>query len=1251
MPDQIKELIRRDIGVKVEGVVKVFDQASLASEIREYVVTDKIEEEFKRIVDTFTSVSDTLRRGGRSRDICGVWVSGFFGSGKSHFAKVLGYLLQNDNFNDGSGETCIDAFEKHLSDSPKARDIRLRLAEIRKTTSCKTVAFEIRSKQSLNNPNSVGEILLGEFYRSIGYSENFIIARLERRLDRGGKLNKLKEVFESKFGVAWASPEGRDDLATVRRRLAKVLPEASPVDFPTEDEALTGLDDAFAHTNINAEGIADELVAWVDDQKLTGGRVQHLIFIIDEMGTFIGDSNDKIGELNSLAEMIGNKGKGKVWLICTSQQDLEKVVDRTNFQPALVGRLNARFELKPHLISDGINKVISERILKKHPAREATLIELFSKNEGALAQLSDLKASRSLGLLSERAFVDSYPFLPHQIQLAQDIGEALSGFRISGGVRSMISVIMEALQKLGTQPVGQLASFDQVFDALENDLYSQEYLGASGVKAIYDADTRVPQPTPIPPARVLKVLYLIQRVTFVPRVAENIAKLLVTSISAEVPVLRQQVEETLSALQQAGYVARDEATGEWKFLNEKERTVEQAIQEMVRPGSSRSISLTVARQQSIDLIKSGVIAKKNLNNYAVLFGATRTPFPFGVLLDGEAVDTGPELEVSFISPLSPGRKQSIEDLKRENQAAGAKGRKLWWVSDAPSNLEARLKRYQALLNVTSDKRFTDDPSKDTADALAEKRKERDDLAGVLTKELQSTFRCGTLYYSGREVTLDRASDLISELQKAIAQQIPNIYPRFEVADKPVDFAKQLKSLLNPSQTSLHQVAPELGIFDTQGSLNKESTLVSTVLEVIQDLQSEGIDSTGLRLLEDRDAKGFKGFARAPFAWPSETVRLALAACFRAGAIFLERPSASGPAALYDYKEALDDFTKIKTFEKTTFRLAEATLTVEQIKNASKELIGLGVSGTPESGNALAAAIRALGTKLLEAVRDAKVRAEGGLPLGDSILQAEEVLKEPATLKDPTKTVTSFLQAVGGWSEVKKALDELKVFLDANRHKEFESAQKLVSLVRNHPLPSGARDADALVQSLADFDTIVAARAVVPRWADVRAARDRIFEAYAAAYRAAYTHAQLSTADALAAIQSGAAYTSAPADRRDSVVNPVFGPAGACHFPEVDLSTLSQLLIATGRTSLSSLAQATKALPVHIAEVEAALRALKSPPPPKPQPKPDQKTYTWHPSASLAGRHFSSENEVDAALREVAEDLKARIRQGYTIDIP
>ena len=784
----VRNIIKRDIGVKVEGVVKVFDRSTLASEIREYVVTDKIEDELKRIFDTFTYVSEAQRRGGATRDVMGIWISGFFGSGKSHFAKVLGYLLQNDILDESSEERCIDAFIKHLSDSPRGKDIRLRLGEVRLKTQVRTIAFEIRSRQPLGRLATVGEILLSEFYRDLGYSENISIGRLEQRLQKRGLLPHLEEEFEKSFGVLWRTKDGREDLTTVRRRLAKLLPVIDPTSFPDEHAAKTGINDLITLDKLTPEGIADELVAWVDAQKPPGGRVQHLVVVIDEMGTFIGDSNERISELNSLAEMIGNKGKGKVWLIVTSQQDLEKVVDRTNFQPALVGRLNARFELKPHLISDEINKVVSERILKKHPSEEAGLRNLYKTHEGPIAQLADLKASRHLGNVSERAFVDAYPLLPHQIRLAQDIFEALSGFRISGGVRSMITVVMEVIQELADDPLGVIASFDQVFDAVENDLLSQEYLGASGVRAIYESDERVPG-TPVEASRVLKVLWLLQRVTWVPRVPETLAKLLVGDLTTDIPPFRDKVEKTLAALQEAGYVARDEATGEWKFLNERERTIEQAVQEMVRPGGPKSIGIAAVRRTVLQMCKDDVVTKKKLSNFTVTYGVTKVPFSYGVRLDCEAVETGPEIEVRFTSPLMSGRKQEMEEIRRQNQSTGAKGKVAWWVADVPDDLEARFKRYEALVKITSDKRFTEDSSKDTQDALSEKRKERDELKTALAKDLERAFLGGTLFYGGQEINLEDVSDLKDPITAALQTIIPNVYPRFGIADRSFDFAR------------------------------------------------------------------------------------------------------------------------------------------------------------------------------------------------------------------------------------------------------------------------------------------------------------------------------------------------------------------------------------------------------------------------------------------------------------------------------
>ena len=274
---------------------------------------------------------------------------------------------------------------------------------------------------------------------------------------------------------------------------------------------------------------------------------------------------------------------------------------------------------------------------------------------------------------------------------------------------------------------------------------------------------------------------------------------------------------------------------------------------------------------------------------------------------------------------------------------------MWWVAEAPGALEARLKRYEALAKVTGDKRFVDDASSDTQDALSEKRKERDELRGALGRDIERGFLHGTLFYGGQEIELEGDCDFKGLVSNALTAVIPNIFTRFAIADKPYDFGKQLKALLNPTTANLAAVAPDLDLFDTQGSLQRDSALVSQALEVLRDTEDEGGETTGAALLDAKDANGFKGFCRAPFGWPNELIRLVLAACFRAGAIYLERQSGAGPARLYDYNGSDDYFLKVNTFKKVFLRVAETSLSVEQIKQASKALIGFGVNGCTRVG--------------------------------------------------------------------------------------------------------------------------------------------------------------------------------------------------------------------------------------------------------------------------------------------------------------
>jgi hypothetical protein len=573
-----------------------------------------------------------------------------------------------------------------------------------------------------------------------------------------------------------------------------------------------------------------------------------------------------------------------------------------------------------------------------------------------------------------------------------------------------------------------------------------------------------------------------------------------------------------------------------------------------------------------------------------------------------------------------------------------KGGKLWWVSAAPDTLEARLKRYEALVKVTSDKRFVDDSSADTQDALSEKRKERDELRTALVRDLDKAFLAGTMFYGGWEVELEGPGDLKEPVSKALTSIIPNAYPRFSVADRTYDFAKQLKALLNPSTASLHAVAPELDLFDTQNSLQRESALVAQVLEVLHDLEDESVEATGAILVDSKDRKGFRGFSRVPFGWPDELVRLVLAACFRAGAIYLERQSGTGPAPSYDYRGSDEIFAKVNTFKKTLFRVAETSLSVDQIKEANKALIALGVTGVPESGNAIAGAIRDLGAKLKTRLEGATLREQQGLPIPDSVLGGESALTEPMTAKDPTAAVTAFLGAVDHWKALLQGLDALQAFLDANRHKDFETSRKLAALVDSHPVPESHPKAQVLSQAREDMDAIIAEKAVISRWADYREAYDLASGAYRAAYLQAYDRVGSEAETTVAAIKGGSVYLDAPKGMRDTVVDIVFGSGRACDYPAIQLSSVSSLLEAASRRSLTALEQALVALPGYRAQVEAELRRLVTPPPP-----PDEKVYEWHPGG-LLGRQFRTESDVDAVLDSVADEIKSRIRDGYTVII-
>ena len=191
---------------------------------------------------------------------------------------------------------------------------------------------------------------------------------------------------------------------------------------------------------------------------------------------------------------------------------------------------------------------------------------------------------------------------------------------------------------------------------------------------------------------------------------------------------------------------------------------------------------------------------------------------------------------------------------------------------------------------------------------------------------------------------------------------------------------------------------------------------------------------------------------------------------------------------------------------------------------------------------------------------------------------------------------------------------------------------------------------AISQACKDMDAIIAGKAVVERWVDYRSAFDQAYGAYREVYQQAHDQIGRDVEETVAEIRGGEAYTQAPNDQRESVVEAVFGPGGVCHYPQISIASVAHLIEAAGRSSLTSLSQAGVALPGYRAQVEADLRRLAAPP-----ARRHEKVFEWRPNNAFAGRRFVTEQEIEdafqqaaKALEESAEELKARIREGCTV---
>jgi hypothetical protein len=399
---KIAELFRRDPKREIAEVIKVTtsDESVIVDEIDEYVVTENIREQLERVVETYRESIDI------ATESTNVWVSGFFGSGKSSFAKILGNLLANPIL-DGR-----PAAERILERVASAATMRALLNVIQQRTPTLAVYLDLSSGIDVlgGGTESVVLPLYRQLLERFGYSRNETLAELEFTLEGEDRLAEFEAAFEAvSDGRRWVDERGS---ALAKNRASAALNRIDPEAFPAAD--------SWARAGVKPEITA----AWFAKRALQllerrGAGAKRIVFVVDEVGQYVARDRKKMLDLQGVAEQL-QKHRGPLWLVATSQERLDDVMDALESKRTELARVQDRFPIRVDLLPSDIGEVAGKRVLDKNEAGQRAVRDLVQVNRHRLGATTRLDAPGRDSTLVEDDLVRLYPLLPYHVQLLID---------------------------------------------------------------------------------------------------------------------------------------------------------------------------------------------------------------------------------------------------------------------------------------------------------------------------------------------------------------------------------------------------------------------------------------------------------------------------------------------------------------------------------------------------------------------------------------------------------------------------------------------------------------------------------------------------------------------------------------------------------------------------------------------------------------------------------------------------------------
>jgi len=624
-------------------------------------------------------------------------------------------------------------------------------------------------------------------------------------------------------------------------------------------------------------------------ERRSPGRT--LTFVIDEVGQFVARDVQKMLDLQAVVQSLGRVGRGKIWIVITSQEKLTELVGGLDDRRVELARLMDRFPLQVHLEPSDISEVTSKRVLSKNADAEKVLRDLFSQHRGRLTDNTRMTADIRLPELTTESFVDLYPLLPYQIDL---IIQVVSGLRMQGGAsahvgganRTIIKLAQQLLihpeVQLAEKPVGALATIDKIYDLVSGNIGSEIRGKIEAIK------NEVAHPLAQP---VAKAICLLQYVKSIHRTAENIAAALHTAVEADSRL--PEVKDALQALKTAhmvregddGYRIPSPAEDDWERQRsslspkpgEVSRIHAEAVNTLWQPQPSHSF-------QGIKVFKAGLL----FNGKPCVDGDLPVHLTFAEAGEYTAV---------------------CQEMRSRSQT---EAKSIFWIVSLDESIDRETVEIHRSTEVLSRKERGAQTRDETA-LVAEEKARLNRHKEELTRLIKQACLSGTIYFRGNDRSPDDTSvDMGRAVGKVLSQALPEVFDRFQEAA--AKFQKSdLESLLTTENLrGLPQVFQALRLLRDEGGkpvFNVETGPLSEVMSVIANRTSYGEAADG-RYLESY-------FGKEPFGWEFDIIRLLTVSLLRAGCVEATSKGQLIESALT--MEAQNTFMNNQLFRQASFR--------------------------------------------------------------------------------------------------------------------------------------------------------------------------------------------------------------------------------------------------------------------------------------------------------------------------------------------